>query len=240
MFGLRAISSKSFIRRASAANSKPKSENKSFAAFVAKFAPLENASVMLLTDNRTGALYCECHIKGSLIVSLGTTDVPPDPDEQSEYRANREIVENAPAFARMIEDAKLGRSFSNIVAEYSTEYDEEHPLKIIGGQHRYQAIKTAFEESKDEHHGVKVYFDLTMDQRLDVQLISNTNIAISGDLFDRMHETVMGPELRNWCSPTGLRRPRPSARPQAAVLTADQTAGDLLRQVFQRQTFVVR
>jgi hypothetical protein len=43
-----------------------------------------------------------------------------------------------------------------------------------------------------------------MDQRLDVQLISNTNIAISGDLFDRMHETVMGPELRQWCQRVGL------------------------------------
>ena len=43
-----------------------------------------------------------------------------------------------------------------------------------------------------------------MEQRLDVQLISNTNIAISGDLFDRMHETVMGPELRDWFQSVGL------------------------------------
>lgn len=179
------------------------SKNKSFNEFLAKFSPLE-PNVLLLTDKRTGALYCECHVKANLIISEGTTDVPLDPDEQAEYRANREIVENAPAYARMIEDAKLGRSFSNIVAEYNTDFDDEHPLKIIGGQHRYQAIKIALSESKDEYHGVKVYFDLTMDQRLDVQLISNTNIAISGDLFDRMHETVMGPELRKWCQQVGL------------------------------------
>ena len=43
-----------------------------------------------------------------------------------------------------------------------------------------------------------------MDQRLDVQLISNTNIDVSPDLLDRMMETVKGPELRNWCQNTGL------------------------------------
>ena len=43
-----------------------------------------------------------------------------------------------------------------------------------------------------------------MEQRLDVQLISNTNIATSGDLYDRMHETVMGPDLRRWCQSVGL------------------------------------
>jgi len=104
----------------------------------------------------------------------------------------------------MIADAKLRRTFSNIVAEYTTEFDKDHPLKIIGGQHRCEAIKRALENGVDEYHGVKVYFDLNMDQRLDVQLISNTNIPISGDLFDRMHETVMGPELRQWCQDVSL------------------------------------
>ena len=49
-----------------------------------------------------------------------------------------------------------------------------------------------------------MYFNLNMDQRLDVQLISNTNIAVSADLLDRMLETVKGPELRNWCHEVGL------------------------------------
>ena len=113
-------------------------------------------------------------------------------------------MENAPAYARMIEDAKQRRSFSNIVAEFTLEFDKAHPLKIIGGQHRFEAIRTAQASGVDEYHGVKVYFDLNMEQRLDVQLISNTNIAISGDLFDRMHETVMGPELRDWFQSVGL------------------------------------
>ena len=104
----------------------------------------------------------------------------------------------------MAEDARLRRSFSNIVAEYTTEFGDDAPLKIIGGQHRFEAIKMALADGIDEYHGVKVYFELNMDQRLDVQLISNTNIAISADLFDRMQETVKGPQLRDWCQSVGL------------------------------------
>jgi hypothetical protein len=60
-------------------------------------------------------------------------------------------------------------------------------------------IRMARDAGVDVYHGVKVYLGLDTEQRLDVQLISNTNIATSGDLFDRMHETAKGPELRNWC-----------------------------------------
>ena len=173
--------------------------------FAVEFKPLESADQLLeLTDSRTGARYCECHIKGSKIVSLGTIDVPLDPEEQPDYRANRDIVVNNAAFQTMIKDAKQKRSFSNIVAEYTTEFDSEHPLKIIGGQHRFEAIREALKDGIDEYHGVKVYLGLDMTQRLDVQLISNTNIAISGDLFDRLQETFQGPELRDWCQAVGL------------------------------------
>jgi hypothetical protein len=175
-----------------------------FQAFLKVFSPLEAPNVLLLADRRTDAKYCECHVKASKLIPLGTTDVPLDPDEQADYRANRELVANAAAYTRMIEDAKLGRSFSNLVAEFTTDFDKDHPMKIIGGQHRFEAIREALSTGVDEYHGVKVYFDLNLDQRLDVQLISNTNIAISGDLFDRMHETAMGPQLRNWAQAVGL------------------------------------
>jgi hypothetical protein len=137
-------------------------------------------------------------------VPLSTVDVPLDPEDQPEYRANREIVTSHYAFEKMQQDAKEQRSFSNLVAEFTTDYDPDHPLKIIGGQHRYLAIKQALANSVDEYHGVKVYFGLDSDQRLDVQLISNTVIAVSADLYDRMQETVRGPELRDWCQKVGL------------------------------------
>ena len=90
------------------------------------------------------------------------------------------------------------------MAEYTKEFDQAHPLKIIGGQHRFEAIRAALAEGVDQYHGVKVYLALDMAQRLDVQLISNTSIAISGDLFDRLQETFQGPELRDWCQAVGL------------------------------------
>lgn len=173
--------------------------------FAKEFAPFEKSNQLLeLVDAKTDAHYCECHIKGSKIVLLGTTDVPLDPEDQSEYRANREIVLNDAAYQTMIADAKKGRSFSNIVAEYTKEFDPSYPLKIIGGQHRVDAIRAALDENVDEYHGVKVYLNLDMAQRLDVQLISNTNIAVSRDLVDRLQETYTGPHLRDWCQSVGL------------------------------------
>jgi hypothetical protein len=178
--------------------------------FAEEFLPWEwtNTPKVLHTfvDSKSKARFCECHIRASKLISLGTTDVPLDP-EQSDYRANRELVTNHAAFAQMKDDAHNGRTFSNIVAEYTKDYDPEHPLKIIGGQHRFKAIELALGSGVDNYHGVKVYLDLDMDQRLDVQLISNTSIAISSDLYDRMQETAKGPELRDWCQSTGLLPP---------------------------------
>lgn len=172
--------------------------------FASECEPLEIQHLYLLTDSRTGALYCECHIKASTMIKLGTVDVALDPDEQGDYRANREIVEDHTAYAKMRRDAVAGRTFSNIVAEFIDSEDVERSLQIIGGQHRFNAVEAALEQDVDEYHGVKVYFGLDSDQRLDVQLISNTNIAVSTDLLDRMYETVAGPYLRNWCQEVGL------------------------------------
>lgn len=167
--------------------------------------PFEASEVVnVFIDACTNARFCECHIRASKLIELSTIDVPLEPDEQGEYRANREIVADHLAFEAMKEDAKRRRTFSNIVAEFTTEFDEEHPLKIIGGQHRFEAIREALGEKVDEYHGVKVYFGLSPSQRLDVQLVSNTVIAVSSDLLDRMQETLKGPELREWCQRVGL------------------------------------
>lgn len=173
-------------------------------SFIMTCKPLEQASLHLLADGCTDALFCECHIRASTLVAHGTVDVPLDPDEQAEYRANREIVEDHVAYERMKADAISGRAFSNLVVEFRMPKDDEPSLMVIGGQHRFHAIQSAHEKGVDEHHGIKVYFGLDTDQRLDVQLISNTNIAVSTDLLDRMYETWSGPELRNWCQQVGL------------------------------------
>jgi hypothetical protein len=174
--------------------------------FIDLFGPIENelGEILVFVDHRTGAHYCECHVRASKFIGSATTDVPLDPDEQSEYRANREIVDDHVAFERMRSDASERRSFSNIVAEFNPQLNPKFPLGVIGGQHRTEAIREALTSGIDEFHEVKVYFGLDQEQRLDVQVVSNTVIAVSGDLYDRMVETVKGPELRKWCHQTGL------------------------------------
>jgi hypothetical protein len=81
------------------------------ALLAAKLHPLEGKDkIFVLADKRTGALYVECHVKASKLVELGTIDVPLDPEEQGDFRANREIVENASAYLQMKDDALQGRS----------------------------------------------------------------------------------------------------------------------------------
>lgn len=172
--------------------------------FIGEFSPIEKSSFPVLVDQKNGSIYIECHISGKNIIEKSTIDVPIDPEFQADYRANREVVEDHAVFIKMKEDALSKRTFSNIVTEYTKDFNKDFPLKIIGGQHRYLAIKDAFENGVNQLHGVKVYFNLNSAQRLDVQLISNSNISVSADLLDRMYETMKGPELRDWCQKVGL------------------------------------
>jgi hypothetical protein len=173
-------------------------------SFISEFNPLEK-EINVMTDFRTKSYYIEVHIKAKDLLEKSTIDAPIDPDEQVEYRANRELVEDSSAFLKMKEDAKYGRTFSNIIAEYNLEFAEDKPLKIIGGQHRYTAIEEAYNQKQVNHyHELKVFFDLNNEQRLDIQLISNTNISVSPDLLDRMFETMNGPKLRTWCQKVGF------------------------------------
>lgn len=185
-------------------------EGRSIEDIVGDFAelckPFED-QLYLHVDAMTNAIYCECHIRADSLLKFATIDVPLDPDEQPEYRANRDIVEDHVAFEQMKSDAINRRTFSNIVTEFDQSDDSESPLKIIGGQHRYVAIKEAYEAEVNGLHGLKVYFGLDKRQRLDVQLISNLNIAASTDLYDRLQETARGPELRNWCQEVGFLDP---------------------------------
>lgn len=169
--------------------------------FEVEFSPYEVGALVLLTDNMTGARYCECHVPASKLIAGSTIDAPLDP-AQPGYKANRQLLTNEPAFIRMKEDAIKRRTFSNIVAEYLPGTDQ--PLKIIGGQHRVEAIRHAVQAGIDELQGIKVYFDLDMKQRLDVQEISNTNLDISGAWLDRLKETYRGSSLRDWCQEVGL------------------------------------
>lgn len=170
--------------------------------FVLTLLPVESDQILLFRDDCTGAIYTECHLRADTMLDFSTDDVPLDPDGSGEYRANRQLVDDHAAFKQMETDALKGRSFSNFVCEFVPS--EPKPLHIIGGQHRYNAVKGALDAGVNALHGAKVYFGLTKDQRLDVQVISNTNITVSKDLLDRMYETIAGSELRQWCQNANL------------------------------------
>ena len=93
---------------------------------------------MILKDHFTGAAFTECHLQAKIIIEYGTTDVPLDPENAPEYRANRELATSHAAFERMKTDATEGRTFSNLVCEFRD--GANRPLEVIGGQHRFDAI----------------------------------------------------------------------------------------------------
>jgi hypothetical protein len=77
-------------------------------------------------------------------------------------------------------------------------------LKVYGGQHRIRAITKAGKEKGSTVHGVRVYFNLSREQKVEIATISNTSIAVPNDLLDRMREQLLGSELRDWCQTVGL------------------------------------
>jgi hypothetical protein len=104
----------------------------------------------------------------------------------------------------MSADAMKGREFNDIIVEYTKDYVSERPLKVWGGQHRIKAISGAYAKS-DRYHGFRIYFKLNKNQRTEIALISNTNISVSNDTFDRMiEETIFGGVLRKWCQKAGF------------------------------------
>jgi hypothetical protein len=166
---------------------------------------IKKVPFVLLQDGKSLGYYIECHMQASVAAPLIDNDAVLDPDEQEQFRLQRELQPNNPAFIRMCVDAIANRQFSDMLAELDYNYRPEKPLKILGGQHRIEAIKRAFEHNQiSRYHGFRIFFGLTVDQRNEIAQIANTNIAISTDLIDRMQETVRGPQLRQFCHKTGM------------------------------------
>lgn len=162
--------------------------------------------LLILKDNKSEAYYCECHVLAEDFLKLSDPDATIDPELQEEFRANRLLEPDNPYFQQMIDDAREGRQFSDIVIEYDTKYKEGRPLKILGGQHRTESLKEAQKNKVNVNHGIKVYFSLSKDQRAEIMRISNTNINVSPDLRDRIEEHRLTPAnmLREFCSNTGI------------------------------------
>jgi len=165
-----------------------------------------NAPIIILQDGKKGSYYIRCTIPAKFVSNLLDLNARLDPTSDASYRANRELLLKHHTYQRMRTDAEEGREFHDIIVEYSKSYNPEKPLKVWGGQHRSRAIQEALElKDVSRSHGFRVYFGLSKEQRTDLALISNTNISVSNDLFDRqLEETLVGTQLREWCTQIGL------------------------------------
>jgi len=165
-----------------------------------------NCGLILYFDIKSSAYYLVCHIKSENLVKYADLEATLDLNNEEDviYKLNREITEDQAAYILMEDDAKEGRSFEDMVLEYDKSYHSSKPLKVYGGQHRIRAITNSIKEIKNIFHGVRVYFDLNRNQKVEIATINNTSITVPNDLLDRMREQLLGSELRNWCQKVGL------------------------------------
>lgn len=163
-----------------------------------------NMPIIIFQDGVNGSYYIKCSLHATTASKLCDTDAKLDYKSQESFRANRELLLQNQTYLKMESDASNGREFNDVIVEYNTEYNSTKPLKIWGGQHRICAIsKTG--SKLNRYHGFRIYFALDKNQRTEVALISNTNISVSNDTFDRMiEETIFGDKLRKWCQEVGF------------------------------------
>jgi hypothetical protein len=162
--------------------------------------------VVIHQDGRSKGYYIKCEIAAEVVCPLLDMDARLDPTSKDSFRANRVLLTKHNTYKRMVKDVKDGREFNDIIVEYTKDYSPRKPLKIWGGQHRAKAIQEAYQEVNiSRSHGFKIFFSLSKEQRTEIALISNTNIAVSNDLFDRLQEeTLVGDYIRNWCWQVGI------------------------------------
>jgi len=186
-----------------------KSITRSIDNFLKAFKPHEvkiGTKLLLYFDERSKAYYLTCHIDGKVLAQYCDLEASLEANEEEDeiYKLNREITEDQAAYKLMEEDALNGRSFEDLVLEYDTSYRATKPLKVYGGQHRLRAITKAQNNKEAVLHGVRVYFDLSREQKVEIATVNNTSITVPNDLLDRMREQLLGSELRDWCQSIGL------------------------------------
>ena len=177
--------------------------------FLRVYKPYEiknGTKLLLYYDERSGAYYFLCHLDGKTLALYCDLEASLDAvdDEDIIYKLNRDITEDETAYRHMETDAFSGRSFEDMVLEYDISYRSKRPLKVYGGQHRIRAISKAVAEKGAVVHGVRVYFDLSRQQKVEIATVNNTSISVPNDLLDRMREHLLGSELRDWCQSVGL------------------------------------
>ncbi len=146
-----------------------------------------NMPIIVFQDGVKGSYYIKCSLLAEDASRLCDLNAKLDVKNPESYRANRELLLGHDTYLKMQSDSVDGREFNDIIVEYNTAYERDIPLKVWGGQHRISAIKKGGKQ-KNRYHGFRIYFLLSKEQRTEVALISNTNISVSNDTFDRMCE----------------------------------------------------
>ena len=185
-------------------NSKVRDEVKKFLKSVKLLESLYKMPTIVFKDGVRGSYYIKCTLSAKDAAKLCDLNAKLDVKNPESYRANRNLLLKHATYLKMEADSANGREFNDIIVEYNTQYNSSNPLKVWGGQHRINAIKT---KGKDlnRFHGFRIYFVLSKEQRTELALISNTSISVSNDTFDRMvEETIFGNVLRNWCRKAGF------------------------------------
>ena len=165
------------------------------------------SKIVLCFDECSTAYYLVCHIDASTLITMSDLEASLDGSEDDViYKLNRDVTDDKTAYKSMEMDAVNGRSFEDMVVEFDLLYRDSKPLKVYGGQHRIRAITSAVKQSalQIKPHGIRVYFCLSKDQKVEIATINNTSIAVPNDLIDRMREQLLGGELRDWCQAVGL------------------------------------
>lgn len=175
--------------------------------FLEKIPTLEkalNLPVIIFQDGVNKSYYIKCSIRASIVSQLVDLNAKLSTDDKISFRANRELLLGHKTYQKMQADALEGREFNDIIVEYNFGYKPDKPLKIWGGQHRSKAIIESA-TATDRYHGFRVFFNLTTQQRTELALVSNTNISVSNDTFDRMlEETMFGNSLRDFFQTIGF------------------------------------
>ncbi len=178
--------------------------------FLAKAETLETElglPILVFEDGVNKAYNIKVSLRGSIAGPLCDLNAKLDITKPESLRANRELLKKHPTYLNMVNDAKKGREFNDIIVEYDTTYAADKPLKVWGGQHRISSIMEAVNMS-NRYHGFRIYFNLSKKQRSDLALVSNTNMNVSKDTFDRIiEETQFENKLRDWARMVGLLAP---------------------------------
>jgi hypothetical protein len=175
--------------------------------FLSQISTLESqhgVPVTIFQDGVSGSYYIKCSILARDAEKRCDLDARLDVTKPDSLRANRNLLLQNNTYLKMKEDALNGREFNDIIVEFSSLYNPTKPLKVWGGQHRINAISEVAKKI-NRYHGFRIYFNLSKEQRTEVALISNTNMTVSNDTFDRMiEETIFGDTLRKWCQFVGF------------------------------------